>query len=90
MAGTLMLGIGDVPQPIRFWVSIMMTEERFEWLGLLSRKIAETDRLIEQERNSDVIDVPYLRDLKARAAELRTEAQRLCNWHSNVKGRASS
>jgi hypothetical protein len=55
----------------------MMTEERFEWLGLLSRKIVETDRLIEQERNSDVIDVPYLRDLKARAAELRAEAQRL-------------
>ena len=68
----------------------MMTEERFEWLGLLSRRIVETDRLIEQERNSDVIDVLYLGNLKARAAELKAEAQRLWNRHSTNKGRASS
>ena len=68
----------------------MTSEEQLEWLGLLSRRIFETDRLIEQERNSDVIDVLYLRDLKARAAELKAEAQRLWNRPSTNKGRASS
>ena len=68
----------------------MMSEEQPEWFGLLSRKIVETDRLIEQERSSDVIDVLYLRELKARAAELKAEAQRLSGRYSNNKGQTSS
>ena len=68
----------------------MMSEEQPEWFGLLSRKIVETDRLIEQERSSDVIDVLYLRELKARAAELKAEAQRLWGRYSNNKGQTSS
>ena len=68
----------------------MTSEEQLEWLGLLSRRIVETDRLIEQERNSDVIDVLYLGNLKARAAELKAEAQRLWGRYSNNKGQTSS
>ena len=67
-----------------------MTEDQSKQLSLLSREIVETDRLIEQERNSDVMDVPYLRELKARAAALKAEAQRYWSRYGSHQGQTSS
>lgn len=60
-----------------------MTDEQFARLGPLAREIVETDRLIEIERNSDVIDALFLRDLKKRAAELKRGAEAL--WGHRIK-----
>lgn len=62
-----------------------MTEEQFAKLGPLAREIVETDRLIEQERNTDVIDALYLRDLKRHAEFLKRRADAL--WGHQAKDR---
>jgi hypothetical protein len=68
----------------------MMSKEQLRWSDLLVSRIAEADRLIDQERSSDVIDVVYLRSLKARSAELRAELQRLYSLRSGNEPKFSS
>jgi hypothetical protein len=64
-----------------------MTDEQFARLGPLAREIVETDRLIAVERSADAIDALFLRDLKARRADLKREADALWGRQS-TRGKA--